>query len=231
MAGSPRVRGKLLTKEDFVSGRHIKMIRKSGLEQYAQLNSDEYKIKQKDELIEKSPGETIWIFGYGSLLWNPAFDYEKREIGILYGYHRRFCFWSKIGRGTPQKPGMMLGLDRGGSCKGVLLGVSRDKAYEELTSVFMRELTGVTYHAKLLRVLTKEGPVEAITFVSNPLSLHYVEKQRIEDTAKYIAQGEGHLGPCYHYLFNTVEHLEDLGIHVPDLKKLCKLVYSIRKEF
>ena len=95
----------------------------------------------------------------------------------------------------------------------------------------MRELTGVTYHAKLLRVLTKEGPVEAITFVSNPLSLHYVEKQRIEDTAKYIAQGEGHLGPCYHYLFNTVEHLEDLGIHVPALKKLCKLVHSIRKEF
>ena len=224
-----RVRGKILTKRDFVSGRHIEMIRKSGLEQYAQLNTDDYKVRQKDELIKKSPGKMIWIFGYGSLLWNPAFDYEKQDIGILYGYHRRFCFWSKIGRGTPKKPGMMLGLDRGGSCRGILLGVSRGRANEELNSVFMRELTGVTYHSKLLRVLTKEGPVMAITFVSNPLSPHYVEKLNLEDTARYIAQGKGHLGPCYHYLFNTVEHLEALGIHDPVLNKLRSLVRSIRK--
>ena len=222
----PPVQGTLLTKEDFASGRHVEMIAEMGLLDHAQLNSDEYRIRRKDEMIALAPKDDpmVWVFGYGSLIWNPAFDYDERRVGTLHGYHRQFCFWSTIGRGTPDCPGMMLALDRGGSCRGVVLGVERERASEELTSVFMRELTGQTYHPKLLRVMTDEGPVAAITFVANRACDNYAGRRPPEEIARHIAQGCGHLGPCRDYLFNTTEHLEALGIRDRRMRKLCRLV-------
>jgi cation transport protein ChaC len=118
----------------------------------------------------------------------------------------------------------MLALDTGGSCNGVVLGVKRERAEEELTSVFMREMTGETYFAKWGTVRTAEGPVKAITFVANRESENYAGPQSLEETARHIAQGCGHLGPCKDYLFNTTQHLEELGLRDPMLRKLCDLV-------
>jgi cation transport protein ChaC len=226
---SPPVQGTLLSKEDFASGRHVEMIAEMGLLDHVDLHTEEYRMARKEEMIAASPpdADTIWVFGYGSLIWNPAFDYDERRIGVLHGYHRQFCFWSTIGRGTPDRPGMMLALDRGGSCKGVVLGVRRDRASEELTSVFMRELTGRTYHPRLLRVTTAEGAVSAITFVADRESRNYAGRRSPEETARHIAQGCGHLGPCRDYLFNTTEHLDALGIHDRRLHELCRLVRDI----
>lgn len=224
MTKQPTVQGTLLSQEDFVNGKHIQMIADAGLLHHMDLNSDEYRLAVRDELIAASPGDMIWVFGYGSLIWNPAFEYDERRIGTLHGYHRQFCFWSKVGRGTPDAPGMMLALDRGGSCRGIVLGVRRDRAKDELTSVFRRELTGKTYTAKLARVMTDDGPVSAVAFIANRNSINYAGRRPLPEIARHIAQGCGHLGPCLDYLVNTTEHLDALGIHDRRLHQLCRLV-------
>jgi len=220
-----RVQGQQLTKEDFLLGRNDDMIVKAGLEGHMVRNSVEFRLAKRDEMIASAPaGDMVWVFGYGSLIWNPAFDYDEKRIGRLFGYHRQFCFWSTIGRGSPEAPGMMLALDLGGSCNGVVFGVRRERAEEELTSVFMREMTGQTYYAKWGKVRTAEGPVDAITFVANRNSENYAGPRPLDETARHISQGCGHLGPCTDYLFNTSQHLEDLGLNDPMLRKLCRLV-------
>ena len=106
----------------------------------------------------------------------------------------------------------------------MVLGVERERAREELTSVFMRELTGETYHAKWGKVRTDKGTVDAITFVANHDAEQYVGRRPPEEIARYIAQGCGHLGPCTDYLFNTTQHLEELGLNDPMMRRLCDLV-------
>lgn len=201
------------------------MIVDAGLEDQMVRNPVEVRLARRDEMIASAPpGDMIWVFGYGSLIWNPAFDYDEQRIGRLYGYHRQFCFLSTVGRGSPEAPGMMLALDRGGSCNGVVLGVRRERAEEELTSVFMREMTGQTYFARWGTVKTDKGSVEAITFVANREAHNYAGPKSLEETARFIAQGCGHLGPCADYLFNTAQHLEELGLNDPMMRKLCDLV-------
>lgn len=225
MSRTPRVQGKLLTKEDFLNGRHDEMIVAAGLDKHMKRTPPKERLAARDRMIASAPpGDTIWVFGYGSLIWNPAFDYDESRIGTLYGYHRQFCFWSTVGRGTPETPGMMLALDRGGSCKGVVLGVRRERAQEELTSVFMREMTGQTYHAVWGKVRTDKGPVAAISFVANRDSENFAGRKPLAEIARHIATGCGHLGPCSDYLFNTREHLAELGIQDPMLSRLCRLV-------
>ena len=224
MTGAPaETRGTLLTQEDFATGRHVDMLAASGLLNQMELNPEAYRLRKRDEMIAASPGTTVWVFGYGSLIWNPAFGYDERRIGTLYGYHRQFCFWSTAGRGTPDAPGMMLGLDRGGSCRGIVLGVQRERARTELASVFMRELTGRAYHVRLLRVTTDHGPVRAITFVADRHARNYAGRVADTEIARHIAQGCGHLGSCADYLFNTTQHLKRLGIHDRRLHELCRL--------
>ena len=201
------------------------MIVDAGLDGVMKRTPVEVRLARRDEMLSTAPpGDMIWVFGYGSLIWNPAFDYDEMRTGTLHGFHRQFCFWSKIGRGTPDNPGMMLALDRGGSCNGIVLGVRRERAREELTSVFMREMTGQTYRARWGKVRTDAGIVDAITFVANHASEHYAGRRSLEEIAKYIARGCGHLGPCKDYLFNTMQHMEELGLKDPMLRKLCNLV-------
>lgn len=224
MTNAPaETRGTLLTQEDFAAGRHVEMLAASGLLGQMELHPDAYRLGKRDEMIAASPGPTVWVFGYGSLVWNPAFEYDERRVGTLHGYHRRFCFWSTAGRGTPEAPGMMLALDRGGSCRGVVLGVRRERAETELASVFMRELTGKAYHVRLLRVATDDGPVRAITFVADRRARNYAGRVPDAEIARHIAQGRGHLGSCADYLFNTTQHLKRLGIHDRRLHRLCSL--------
>lgn len=229
MKNLPSGQNKLLSKEDFLNGRHDDMIVKAGLEYLVVRNSVETRLSIRDEMLADAPAEgLIWVFAYGSLIWNPAFDFDQSKLGTLYGYHRSFCFWSMVGRGSPKLPGMMLGLENGGACSGLLLGVERQSAKEELTSVFMREMTGQTYVPKWGSVKTNSGWVKAITFVANSNSENYVGRRPLKEVAKHIAQGAGHLGTCSDYLFNTTHHLRILGLKDPMLDQLCELVEQAR---
>tara|TARA_B100000686_G_C16767662_1_gene962898 strand:- start:419 stop:1123 length:705 start_codon:yes stop_codon:yes gene_type:complete len=222
---SASLQGRQLSKKDFIEGRHEQMIVEAGLGHLMPRNPVENRLATRDAMVDGAPaGNMIWVFGYGSLIWNPAFEFDEVRTGILHGYHRQFCFWSKIGRGSPENPGMMLALDYGGSCTGLVLGIQKDKAREELTSVFMREMIGYTYHAKWGTVKTKKGRVRAITFVANRLSENYAGRLPLEEVSKYVANGEGHLGPCADYLFNTISQLKEFGLNDPMLSKLGGLV-------
>ena len=230
MNKSPETKGELLTKEDFATGRHVEQLKRAGLLDQIELHPESYRIAKMHEMIDGAPGETVWLFGYGSLIWNPAFEYDEVRTGLLHGYHRSYCFWSTVGRGTPERPGMMLGLDRGGSCRGLVFGVRRHRASQELVSVFMRELTGSAYHARSLAVSTDAGRIKAIAFVVDPECRQYAGRIAPELVARHLAQAAGHLGSCSDYLLNTQKHLEAWGIHDRYLEWLCRRVEEIQAE-
>jgi cation transport protein ChaC len=172
----------------------------------------------------------IWVFGYGSLIWNPAFEFVERRIGQVHGYHRRFCLWTHLGRGSPAVPGLMLGLLPGGSCRGVVYRVADAAVRSELEILWRREMIGGSYHPRWVPVLTQEGPVRAIAFAVNRANERYAGRLADAAVAAVIAKAAGRLGACSEYLFETVAHLAALGIHDRPLQRLCDQVVRLRPD-
>jgi glutathione-specific gamma-glutamylcyclotransferase len=168
----------------------------------------------------------VWLFGYGSLMWNPAFHFTDRLTGTVYGYHRRFCLWTHLGRGCPERPGLVLGLERGGSCRGVAFHIAPDAVDEELAIVWRREMLSGAYVPRWTEVRTALGDIRAITFVINHAHERYARLLPDERVAEVIATAEGRLGPCADYLINTVDHLAELGIRDRPLERLRQRVLA-----
>jgi cation transport protein ChaC len=167
----------------------------------------------------------FWVFGYGSLMWDPGFRHAEVHPALLYGYHRRFCVYSYRYRGTPECPGLVLGLDHGGACRGMAYRVTRRHAKEALLYLWERELRGGGYHMKTVRLrLPGRRAISAYTFVVDHRHKDYAGELSLRQTAKYIVQGSGDRGPCSHYLENTVEHLEELGLVDGPLHRLAEIV-------
>jgi cation transport protein ChaC len=164
--------------------------------------------------------EDCWVFGYGSLIWNPSFRFVERRVAVLRGWHRRFCLWTPLGRGTPDCPGLMLALERGGSCRGVAFRIAAADARLELDLIWRREMLSGAYCARLVKVATLEGPVEAAAFTINRRHARYAGKLPEDDVAGVLAKAKGMLGPCAEYLANTVQHLHQLGIRDRALERL-----------
>ena len=118
-------------------------------------------------LADHPPGQDVWLFGYGSLMWNPAMHFAEQRAGTVRGWHRSYCLWLEAGRGSPENPGLMLGLDRGGRAAGALFRVPHDQAREELLLPFRRELFTYSYEPRFVVAATPDGPIRAITFVVN----------------------------------------------------------------
>src|SRR5437588_7990862 len=107
------------------------------------------------------PDQDLWVFGYGSLMWRPGFDFIERELAWLRGYHRALCIYSHVYRGTPERPGLVLGLDRGGSCHGIAYRLPPGRVGETLDRIWAREMTGRVYEMRRVAVRTPFGPVTA----------------------------------------------------------------------
>jgi cation transport protein ChaC len=159
-------------------------------------------------LIGHPPDDDVWLFGYGSLMWNPAMHFTEHRGGRVVGWHRKYCLWLEAGRGTPENPGLMLALDRGGAAAGALFRVSR----EELLLPFRRELFTHSYEARWVSVATPEGPVRAITFVVNRNGPRYVHRLDLDLIARHVGTASGGLGSCLEYLRRTLESLDALGL-------------------
>lgn len=157
-------------------------------------------------------GADAWIFGYGSLMWNPALETEERRIATIFGYHRRFCLRTPLGRGTPDQPGLVLGLDRGGSCKGVAYRIAHSKIREEFAVLWRREMVSDGYIPRWVSLGSDRGPLNALTFVINRDCPRYAGPLSDQETAQTIAKATGDLGSNTEYLLSTVAHLEALGI-------------------
>jgi len=166
-----------------------------------------------DETFAARPTDApVWLFGYGSLMWNPAFSYAERRIGTLRGWHRRFCLWLRLGRGTPERPGLMLALDRGGTTRGIAFRLAQGEERAELLLVWRREMFTGAYHARWVTLTTDEGPVHAIALVVNREHDQYVAGLDEDEVVKHIATAHGPLGSSAEYLFETLAHLEQLGL-------------------
>ena len=155
--------------------------------------------------------ETFWVFGYGSLMWQPGFAYEYVRPALLRGYHRAFCVYSHHYRGTPETPGLVLGLDRGGSCRGLAFGVPGPQADAVRAYLDERELVSYAYHARTLTVHTGKGPVRAYTFVASREHPQYAGDLGLERSAELIMRAKGCAGLNRDYLINTIRQLEKHG--------------------
>jgi cation transport protein ChaC len=157
-----------------------------------------------------SPSD-IWVFGYGSLMWNPGFPHCAAEPARLRGWHRSFCVYSRNYRGTPDKPGLVLGLDRGGSCRGIAFRIARADVREAMEYLWEREMTGGVYELRELPAEVGGRTVPIRAFVVDRKHPSYAGRLSIDETARLILQGIGGRGPCREYLENTVRQLEQLG--------------------
>lgn len=172
-------------------------------------------------LAEHPAGEDLWVFGYGSLIWNPAFDYEEKSVALLRGWHRRFCLKMFIGRGTPETPGVMLALDKGGACRGVAFRIGAAKIRQELGLLWQREMYGGAYNARWVWLESGGKRIRAVTFVINRRHPRYIKELSVEQTAALIATGCGDLGSCREYFENTVAHLRQMGVRDTALMRIA----------
>ncbi|MCW0236040.1 MAG: gamma-glutamylcyclotransferase [Ferrovibrio sp.] len=175
--------------------------------------------------IRPERGQPLWVFGYGSLMWDPGFPYTKAMSARLWGFHRGFCVWSHRYRGTPQKPGLVLGLMPGGSCTGRAFRVKRGDETAVIDYLYRREMvTGVYRPGFHLAAMENGERVKVLAFVADPHHKQYagyLSERQVIDT---IASCCGARGPNAVYLANTVRHLDDLGIGDGPLHRLLKAV-------
>ena len=166
----------------------------------------------------------LWVFGYGSLIFNPIIAHEQRLIARIHGYHRRFCLWTQIGRCSPECPGLVLSLDRGGSCVGVGFKLQPDTAIAELDLLWRREMMTLAYNARWLRLHTDDGIKCGLAFVANPQRPAYAPPMPFEDLVTTVATAIGFNGHCYDYLFDTIAGMKDCGIRDHSMEKLADAV-------
>lgn len=190
-----------------------------------QVMTDEELVPGLEQIIEsRGRGGDLWLFAYGSLMWRPEFVFSERRIGTVRGFHRRFCLLQRRFRGTPERPGFVLALDRGGLCRGVAFRLAGTDLRQTLMPVWRREMRGRGYVARWLPVATEAGPVSALTFLVNRASDRYSGRLTDAEIAGKIAAACGHVGPSAEYLLRTVEACEALGIRDRHLWRLQALV-------
>ncbi|HYE52543.1 MAG TPA: gamma-glutamylcyclotransferase [Azospirillaceae bacterium] len=170
------------------------------------------------------PGEDAWVFAYGSLMWRPGFPYAERHIATVRGLHRSFCVYSFRHRGTRARPGAVLGLDRGGSCRGMAYRIAAADAGPALEYLWEREMMNRVYRPQLVTVRWPGGSARAVAFVVVRGHEQYCGRLPQEELARLIRQGEGESGRNVDYLVNTVEHLVELGIRDRALESLVRAV-------
>ena len=157
--------------------------------------------------------DEVWVLGYGSLMWNPGFDYETREIVTLSGYHRALCIRSWVHRGTREHPGLVLGLDRGGSCKGAAFRVDAEKWDAVVDYLRERELVTNVYQERSLSIRFADGRRgRALTYTADRRHPQYAAGLSVDDAARTCATSQGKSGHNADYVRNTVAHMKQLGI-------------------
>lgn len=175
----------------------------------------------------------LWVFGYGSLIWNPGFPVAEKRLATLGGYARSFCMSSIHHRGTVEHPGLVLALDPrdDASCKGIAFRVPDEDAAATITYLRERELISSAYVERLVSIELEGGPaVTALAYVVDTDHEQYVAHLTLEDQARIISTAVGGRGPNTEYLWNTARHLAELGIGDEDLEWLSARVREMVAE-
>ena len=170
----------------------------------------------------------LWVFGYGSLMWDPGFAHVAAERATVFGFHRAFCMYSQRHRGTAARPGLVLALDRGGSCHGMAYRVTRGRAQDVLDYLWDREIALYGYQPQQVRVRLPDGEaVAGATFVADRGHSSYAGRLAPEELARIIRGAHGGRGSNRDYLANTVRHLAEFGITDGPIHALLRRVDTL----
>lgn len=177
-------------------------------------------------------GRGLWVFAYGSLIWNPAMHFAERRFARVHGWHRSFCLSTAAGRGTPEVPGLVLGLDRGGACAGAAFRIEDEMAGEELAILWRREMLSGSYKPRWLAVRDDRGEAfgHAIAFTIRREGAWYAGGLDEDEVIRRLARATGPLGSSAEYLFHTRDGLRLLGIRDRRIERLAAEVEKARGE-
>tara|TARA_B100000945_G_scaffold314302_1_gene311713 strand:- start:430 stop:1071 length:642 start_codon:yes stop_codon:yes gene_type:complete len=192
------------------------------------MDSKELSKSINDFLKGKNLEEGIWVFGYGSLMWNPDLKLAEKRNGYLKGYHRSLCLKSIVYRGSPEYHGLVFGLDYGNSCEGIVYRIEEKNIKSEIMKLWEREMFAGTYIPTWVNVKTKQGTISAVTFVINQDHKHYISNLEIEEIAERVIKAEGTCGSCHDYVRNTVTYLQNLGLRDHSLEQLIKFIENYK---
>jgi glutathione-specific gamma-glutamylcyclotransferase len=172
--------------------------------------------------IDIAAQEDLWIFGYGSLMWRPGFAFIERQNGLVRGWRRSLCIYSWVHRGTQAKPGLVLGLDRGGACHGAAFRIEAAARAETIAYLRAREQVTAVYLEKTVRVVLEEGrSVEALAYVADRGHPQYAGTIAPEELLRLVSAASGQSGPNDEYVLATVAHLREMKIKDPTLEWLA----------
>lgn len=194
---------------------------------YEPATDEDYRRFVADILAGSGNTGEVWVFAYGSLIWKPASAFVEIRTGLLRGWHRSFCLgWNTRHRGSDAAPGLMLALDRGGACKGALYRLPPGGEAEAVEQLCRREMSlkPSPFPPRWVNVATEDGPVRAFTFCIDRNSGRYVTGLSEAEVADALSKAVGTRGSMVEYLYNTVHHLEQMGIHDSHLWRLQELV-------
>ncbi|SFU13925.1 cation transport protein ChaC [Pseudovibrio denitrificans] len=220
-SGHPKnkVSGLSVTREGLRDGSLLKAARLIAGPSNTLLSDGEIETSLQKFISCLSANQDVWVFGYGSLIWNPAFEFAEKRATVLPGWHRSFCL-STFGRGTRERPGVMLGLEPGSSCEGIAFRISQKKIEEELLILWRREMISGAYEARWLKAETNNGPISTLAFVVKQSHHSYIGHLSEDEISQRLAFAEGPLGSCHEYLLNTLSSLKAFGISDDGLERI-----------
>jgi cation transport protein ChaC len=175
----------------------------------------------------------LWVFGYGSLMWRPGFDFLERVPARLIGLHRALCVFSFVHRGTPEKPGLVLGLDRGGMCRGIAFRVAAAKREATIAYLRSREQVTSVYLETMRRIALEDEArrqVRALTYTVDRGHVQYAGRLSVAESVHYVRQGHGRSGNNRDYVVETVRALEALGYRESDLHLIAEQLSGGRQQ-
>lgn len=179
-----------------------------------------------DTVLAEHDPEHLWVFAYGSLIWNPEFEIEEQRRAVAHGWHRSFCLTLTRWRGTRELPALMLALDRGGTCVGMAYRLPGSDNHSQVVRLLQREIDAnpPTNVPRWVKVMTAGGSIKALAFVALPNGSAYAGKHPLPEVASILSRAAGHWGSAAQYAFNTVNKLEEHGIRDRNLWRIQKLM-------
>ncbi|WP_397474018.1 gamma-glutamylcyclotransferase [Pusillimonas sp.] len=191
------------------------------------LTDEQRKASLDASLAHWNGRDDLWVYGYGSLIWRPEFNFTESRPALLRGYHRSLCLWSHVNRGTPERPGLVFGLDIGGSCRGMVYRIPAEEVPHTLTQLWVREMPSGAYLPKWLSCASESGHVQALSFVMDRSQDAYVRDLTHEQLVAIVRDAHGVYGSCIEYVLETAHALEDAGIHDRKLDALVRELKSL----
>lgn len=216
----------VITRESLRDGSMLASIRARATPEFPIRSDAELEASLDATLADHPLGADLWLFAYGSLMWNPAFHHTQQTCGTVRGYHRRFCLTLTRGRGSPERPGLMLALDRGGVCRGLAFRIAAAEVRSELLLVWRREMLSGAYVPRWVEVQSAEGPLRALTFVVNQAHPRYAGRLSVAATVERITTAAGDLGSCLDYFERTVGALHGLGFRDAALERIEAAIHA-----